>query len=197
MEIWLKQGKKAFRLPILPAEFGKTETQDNKTENVNASGEVNLLGLKKLGDFTISAHFPKEKMYYDQYSNYPSPEDCVNKIRAMKEKGVIRLVQVDPALVNTEATIEAFEWKEQDGTGDIYYTLTIKEYNRPSTKRSTKSPASTNSAKTVTVKKGDTWASLAKKYTGSSKNAKKIQKANKMTNKKKPPVGKKITIPKI
>lgn len=58
MEIWLKQGKKAFRLPILPAEFGETETQDNKTETVNASGEVNLLGLKKLGDFTISAHFP-------------------------------------------------------------------------------------------------------------------------------------------
>ena len=49
--------------------------------------------------------------------------------------------------------------------------------------------------RTVTVKKGDTWAKLAKKYTGSSKNAKKIKKANKMTNKKKPPVGKRIVIP--
>ena len=53
----------------------------------------------------------------------------------------------------------------------------------------------TATKKTVTVKKGDTWAKLAKKYTGSSKNAKKIQKANKMTNKKKPPVGKRIVIP--
>ena len=48
---------------------------------------------------------------------------------------------------------------------------------------------------TYTWKKGDTWAKLAKKYTGSSKNAKKIKKANKMTNKKKPPTGKRIVIP--
>ncbi len=193
MEIWLKQGKKSLRLPILPSEFGMTEAQDNKTETVNAAGEVNLLGLKKLGSIPISSHFPKNPMYYDQYSGYPTPEECVETVRKMKEKGVIRIVQVDPDLINTEATIETFEWKEQDGTGDIYYTMEVKEYNRTSTTRSTK----TATEKTVTVKKGDTWAKLAKKYTGSSKNAKKIQKYNKMTNKKKPPVGKKVKIPKI
>ena len=106
----------------------------------------------------------------------------------MKKNGVIRFI-VTP-LINYEATIEQFEWKYIDGTEDIHYTMEIKRYRRPVKKRSTKKAKKV----TVTVKKGDTWAKLAKKYTGSSKNAKKIAKQNKMANRKKPPVGKKVTI---
>lgn len=192
MEIWLKQDINEFRLPILPAEMAEQGQQDNQTETVNALGEVNLLGLAKLETVTLSAHFPKNAMYYDQHKDYPTPEECVKLIKGMKEGGVIRFIITEPGLIDYEATIESFEWKQQDGTGDIYYTIEIKRYRRPSNKRSTKKATK----KTVTVEKGDTWKGLAKKYTGSSKNAKKIQKANKMTNKKKPPVGKKIKIPK-
>lgn len=188
MEIWLKQGKKELQLPILPGEVGQSSEQDNKTEIVNALGEVNLLGLPKLEIVQLDAHFPKEAMYYDQYSGYPAPENCVKMIEEMKQNGVIRFI-VTP-LINYEATIEQFEWKYKDGTEDIYYTVQIKRYRRPVKKRSTKKAKKV----TVTVKKGDTWAKLAKKYTGSSKNAKKIAKQNKMANKKKPPVGKKVTI---
>ena len=48
MEIWLKQGEKELRLPILPADLQNEGAQDNKTEMVNKTGEVNLLGLDKL-----------------------------------------------------------------------------------------------------------------------------------------------------
>lgn len=188
MEIWLKQGKKQLRLPILPQEVGQSGEQDNKTETVNALGEVNLLGLPKLETVPLEGYFPKQPRYYDQYSGYPSPEECVKKVEDMKRGGVIRFI-VTP-LINYEATIEAFEWKYADGTSDIYYTIQIKRYRRPKKKRDTKKPKKV----TVTVKKGDTWAKLAKKYTGSSKNAKKIAKQNKMANRKKPPVGKKVTI---
>lgn len=188
MEIWLKQGKRKLRLPILPQEVSESGEQDNKTETVNALGEVNLLGLPKLETVPIESHFPKRAMYYDQYKGYPAPKKCVKKIRNMKEGGVVRFI-VTP-LINYEATIEKFEWKEQDGTGDIYYSLEIKRYRRPVKKRSTKKVKKV----TVVVKKGDTWAKLAKKYTGSSKNAKKIKKQNKMANMKKPPVGKKVVI---
>ena len=76
MEIWLKQGKKQLRLPILPQEVGESGEQDNKTEIVNALGEVNLLGLPKLETVSLEAHFPEKPMYYDQYSGYPSPKKC-------------------------------------------------------------------------------------------------------------------------
>ncbi|MCI8483505.1 MAG: LysM peptidoglycan-binding domain-containing protein [Lachnospiraceae bacterium] len=188
MEIWLKQGKNALRLPILPQEVGQSSEQDNKTEVVNALGEVNLLGLPKLETVQLESHFPQKPMYYDQYRGYKSPQKCVQLVEKMKQNGVIRFI-ITP-LINYEATIESFEWKFTDGTGDIYYTIQLKKYRRPVKKRNKKKPKKI----TVTVKKGDTWAKLAKKYTGSSKNAKKIAKQNKMSNKKKPPVGKKVTI---
>lgn len=193
MEIWLKQDKLKLRLPILPAELENQGAQDNKTENVNKVGEVNLLGLDKLDTLPISAHFPADPMYYDQYSDYPTPIECVRMVEEMKKGGVITLL-ITP-YINRKATIESFNWKLKDGTGDIYYTIETKQYRThtttsPTSKRPTKKAKKT----TVTVKKGDTWPKLAKKYTGSSKNAKKIQKQNKMLNKKVPPVGKKVVI---
>ena len=193
MEIWLKQGKKELRLPILPADLQNEGAQDNKTETVNKTGEVNLLGLDKLDTIPLSAHFPDQPMYYDQYAGYPSPKECVDLVEEMKQGGVITLL-ITP-YINRQATIEKFSWGLKDGTGDIYYTIETKRYRKPTTSKGSGSSTKKATKKTVTVKKGDTWAKLAKKYTGSSKNAKKIQKANKMTNKKKPPVGKRIVIP--
>ena len=195
MEIWLKQGKKALRLPILPAELQNEGEQDNKTETVNKTGEVNLLGLDKLDTIPLSAHFPDQPMYYDQYAGYPSPKECVDLVEEMKRGGVITLL-ITP-YINRQATIEKFDWgfREDDKTGTIYYTIETKRYKKPTTSKGSGRSTKKATKKTVTVKKGDTWAKLAKKYTGSSKNAKKIQKANKMTNKKKPPVGKRIVIP--
>ena len=132
-------------------------------------------------------------MYYDQYAGYPSPKECVDLVEEMKQGGVITLL-ITP-YINRQATIEKFSWGLKDGTGDIYYTIETKRYRKPTTSKGSGRSTKKATKKTVTVKKGDTWAKLAKKYTGSSKNAKKIQKANKMTNKKKPPVGKRIVIP--
>lgn len=193
MEIWLKQGKEELRLPILPANLQNEGEQDNKTETVNKTGEVNLLGLDKLDTIPLSAHFPQYPMYYDQCTGYPKPKKCVEIIEKMKKGGVIRLI-ITP-YINRQATIERFSWSLQDGTGDIYYTIETKKYRKPTTSKSSGRTTKKTKKRTVTVKKGDTWAKLAKKYTGSSKNAKKIKKANKMTNKKKPPVGKRIVIP--
>lgn len=188
MEIWLKQEEMELRLPILPQEVGQSSEQDNKTEMVNGLGEVNLLGLQKLETVSLEAHFPKRHMYYDQYGDYPKPKKCVKMIEKMKKKGVIRFI-VTP-IINYEATIEQFEWKYIDGTGDIYYTLQIKRYRRPVRKRSTKKVRK----RAVVAKKGDTWARLSKKYTGDSKKAKLIAEANKMGNRKRPAEGRRIII---
>lgn len=188
MEIWLKQGKKKLRLPVLPQEVGAAGEQDNKTEIVNALGEVNLLGKPKLQTVTLEAHFPRREMYYDQYSGYPTPKKCVKLIEKMKKKGVVRLI-ITP-VINYEATIEQFEWKYKDGTKDIYYTMQLKQYRRPVKKRNTQRAKK----RRVIVQKDDTWAKLAKKHTGSSKKAKEIAKINNMKNRKKPPVGKSILI---
>ena len=192
MEIWLKQNKIALRLPILPSGFQNDGEQSNQTETVNKTGEVNLLGLPKLDTISLSSHFPAKKMYYDQYSGYPKPKKCVELVEKMKKGGVIKLI-ITP-YINRQATIEKFTWGLQDGTGDIYFTMETKEYKKPKISGINTRPAKEVKKRMVMAKKGDTWAKLAKKYTGNSKNARKIQKANRMTNLKNPPLGKKVLI---
>ena len=127
--------------------------------------------------------------------SYIDSKFIVQILEKIKENGVATLL-ITP-YINRQITIESFTWgfKDDDKTGDIYYTIETKRYRKPTTSKGKGRPTKKTKTKTVTVKKGDTWAKLAKKYTGSSKNAKKIQKKNKMTNKKKPPVGKRIVIP--
>lgn len=108
------------------------------------------------------------------------------------------------------ATIESFSYSHQDATGDVYYTIELKEYKKPklstnknstvsktgtnvekaSTKRTTKSVKST----TYIVKSGDTLMGIAKKITGSANNYKAIANQNKIQNPNKIYVGQKLVI---
>ena len=116
-------------------------------------------------------------------------------------------------------TIEAFEWGENDGTGDIFYTISFKEYRNVVASKSNVSQESSGSGESAsqvaganggaartepkvssrryTVKKGDTLTSIAKRLTGSS-NWRPIYNANRAViggNPNRIKVGQKLTIP--
>ena len=111
-------------------------------------------------------------------------------------------------------TIESFEWGENDGTGDITYTLSMKEYRHinipvsvlvketsetPNAEASTatREQPSQASTQSYTVKSGDSLSTIAKKLTGSS-DWKKIYEQNKSvigSNPNKLKVGQVLTIP--
>ena len=89
-----------------------------------------------------------------------------------------------------EATIESFSYGEHDATGDIYYTLYLKEYKKIKTKkatvtiatvkpstRATKAPEA-NSGRTYTVKSGDCLWKIAKQFYGNGAQYTKIYDAN-------------------
>ena len=44
----------------------------------------------------------------------------------MKRAGSVKLIIT--GILSMKVTIESFEWGENDGTGDISYTLSMKEY---------------------------------------------------------------------
>lgn len=193
MEIWLKQGTVNFRLAVLPSEYELTSESNNTQVNINALGEINLLGKQKLKSISLSSFFPKQKYNFCQYTFFPEPIESVRIIEEMKNKGVLRLIMTGTP-INMDCTIESFAWGENDGTKDINFVIELKEY-RKIKMQAVQSNAATNNivpavtqriAKpventTYTVVKGDCLIGIAKKLTGTTANWKAIYLQNKDT----------------
>lgn len=192
MQIWLKQGKEKLRLPVLPPDFEASLSQQNTTVNVNSLGEVNILGKRKLKTLPLSSFFPNHQYNFAQYTDYPGPYECVRLIVSWMDNPI--QVTITGTDINMQATIETFTYKEQDGTGDVYFTIELKEYRKPSlsaTKKSTVNKTSTmiqiantkRASKTVktsnyVVMQNDSLWDIAKRITGDGGNCYAIANQN-------------------
>lgn len=191
-QIYIKQGGTKIVLPVLPPGWSATSEQNNTSVDVNAVGETTLMGKRKLRTIPISSFFPKDQ---ERYGAKYSPVEYVEKIEKMKRRGPVKLHLMD--IFTIDATIESFDTSEDenDPTGDIHYTLNLKEYEYISTKvksRKKKNTKSKRKAKTskhgrytksktvrsYTIKRDDCLSSIAKKVYGDASQWRKIYNAN-------------------
>lgn len=202
MEMYLKNDKHIFRFPILPSTINVQDYAIINDSNITGLGDVAIFGGKGLRTIEISSFFPNPKRKYKfvNYSNYPKQWTCVSKIRSYMNNGEVMRFIVTGTEINFQARITDFTFSQQDGTGDVYYTINLKEYreikissttpakkktdnkNRTSSKdkNNNKNKTSTKSKQTIhAVKKGDTLYDIAKKYYGKGSSYKKIIEKNK------------------
>ncbi|KUO58968.1 MAG: hypothetical protein APF84_05805 [Gracilibacter sp. BRH_c7a] len=176
MEFWLKSynNTQQLQLPVPPSSFVLTQGNLNTTVNIQDAGEINLIGKGKLAAVSLSSFFPQEKYYFCQYSGFPSPYDCVRRIENWRKSGnPIRLI-ITTTEINLPVSIENFEYGEkEEGTGDVYFTLNLKEYrliNTETSISSIKDAVQTSRSNerelppTYTVKAGDTLWAIAKRF---------------------------------
>lgn len=201
MEIWLKQEKEEIRFPVNPPNFEITSPQNNQTVAINAIGEINMLGKRGLITLSLSSFFPHPKNKYNdsivEYSNYQKPYEYIKILKNWKEKGICKLILT--GVINMYCTIENLTYSEEDGTGDVYYTIELKEHPMIKTKKKeektrinekqteikpteTARKAKEIKTQTYVVKKGDTLMQIAKKITGDAKNYIVIAKQNNIKN---------------
>lgn len=208
MEIWLVQGSSELCLPVLPPEYTISSGQINTTVNINALGEINLLGKKGLRAVSFSSFFPQRRESYCEYSGIDDPEEYIAMLEDMKQNGPLELLMT--GIVDMNVSIEDFEYGESDGTGDISYTINLKEHPTISIPVSVivaETPVPEDSGArdttgkdktaTYTVVKGDTLSGIARKLTGSA-NWQPLYNANKGTiggNPNKIQIGMVLTIP--
>ncbi len=189
MQIWLKN----LMLPVVPGEYKISTSQGDQTVTTVGLGEILLKGKRGLKGIAFSSFFPAR--YDPSYCAVRSPESpmqYVKQIEKMKDSGTVKLV-ITGTSVNMVTRIQSFDWSEQDGTGDVYFDISLKEYRSVSAgatsvvtldsipaesttgttvstdaTRSETKPADANSGKTYVVKKGDTLSGIARKLTGSA-----------------------------
>ncbi|MGB9813535.1 MAG: LysM peptidoglycan-binding domain-containing protein [Thermovenabulum sp.] len=207
MEFWLtfNNGTEKLRLPVPPESFELSVGNNNTTVNIHNIGEINLIGKGKLATITISSFFPAQEYDFCDYTGFPKPYECVAMIEKWRNSGrPIRFI-ITETLINLACAIENFNYGEKDGSGDVYFTLELKEYrfvnvqqaaleqkgySMPATKRETTKTI----PNTYIVKKGDTLWIIAKKLTGKGENYKIIAQKNNIRDPNKIYPGMKLVI---
>ena len=196
MEMYLKKDDKdIFRFPVLPSAINVQDYAITNDSNITGLGDVTVFGGKGLRTIEISSFFPNPKKKYPfvSYTDYPKQYDCVNKIKKWMDKGEVLRFIVNGTEINFQVRITDFEYSEQDGTRDVYFTINLKEYRKikissttpkkkktdNKTRTDTKKTSSKTKQTTYKVKSGDTLYDIAKKYYGKGSDYKKIIEKNK------------------
>lgn len=213
MEIWIKKDtKNVIRLPINPPEFEVTREANNTEVTRYGKGPAVLMGKAGLKKISFSSFFPKQVYAFNQYQqsyqlkdgtkvNLNAPMEYVRLLNSWMDEPVTLIIT--GTHVNCAVIIESFAYNNPDAVEDVAYTISFKEYAKPTytkpkgkTKangtgkankkegsKGNKTDRSTKKAKTTkyAVKKGDTLQKISKKITGTSSNWKKIYTQNKKT----------------
>lgn len=217
VEFWLISGKTKLRLPVNPESFAYSSPFRYEETEIESLGEVTNIGYRGLKDFTISTFWPRDyNPAYCNYSGFLSPTSFVEQINKWRNaRAPIRYVVTGIKGANHLVTIRDFdvEAEKAGSPGDVYFTLSLKEYRQPSVKivdtskpkKGSKNPRpeapKSPQVKKYTVKSGDSlWKIAARKDVyGDGNKWRKIYDANKKTIGKNPNKiypGQKLVIPK-
>lgn len=180
MDIYIKwsNDSEEIHLPVNPESFSKDGSQNNTSLYVHDLGEINLKGKRGLYQITVSSFFPAQEYDFCRCTPEDPYDYYVKKLGALYEKNTTIHLTITDTSINFYGTIESFSYGESDRSGDVYYTLVIKEFRDvASTSRITKDTQS----KSVKWKKGDTWQKITKRALGKSDKWKMVKNNNKKT----------------
>lgn len=190
-----------LRLPVPPPDFTIQAGNQTQTVTVTEAGELALWGPEKLAGISIASFFPHSySPLYCSYQGFPKPWDCIAKLDAWRNSGnPVRIIITDKGKdvdINMEVLIETLDSTMQDASGDVYFTLAMRQYRRINIPQvagnqtvaepvRTAPPsvpaapvAASASQRRYTVKSGDTLWGIAKRYYGSGSRYPAIAAAN-------------------
>lgn len=199
IEIWLNQADDKFRFSVIPPTIGISSGISTSSSSIIKTGELVAFAGRKLSTFDIDCFFPNQDYNFCEYYGFPKPYECVDKLKKWMDEGWILRLIVTETNINMECIITDLDYEEKDATGDVYYSLSLKEYRRfkisladipgnnentsqkpnESSNQNTNSTGQQQQQRTHVVKKGDTLWGLAKKYYGSGSKYPVIFNANK------------------
>lgn len=117
----------ALVLPVIPGRYEVGQSYNNGSVNVNALGEINMLGKRNLMTISFSSFFPAQQYEFSAIGYY-SPYEGIRKLQSFAQKGQPCKLLISGTDINTAVTIDSLNYREKDGTGDVYFDLSMREY---------------------------------------------------------------------
>ncbi len=128
-QIIIQGATDTLTIPVTPSKYSITSGQQNKVVNITQVGEALVFGMPKLRTLSFSCFFPS--LIHDYpfvVGDQKEPAEIVELLTKWKEvRQPVRVIITDTP-VNLMFGIMQFDYWEQDGTRDIYYTLSLTEY---------------------------------------------------------------------
>lgn len=191
-------------MPVTPSEFrveiGRAVTQLDMAQ----TGQVNLPGLEALFNEQQTFLLPSSARNYTSAGYGGDPYGIVDTLTRWSQSGdVLRMIVTDTP-VNLPVLLAPVRYGEQDGTGDVYVTLTMRQYRELAAETTEQAatgnagraqPQETKTVDTYTVVRGDTMWGIARRYYGDGTLAWKLASYNGIPNANLIYPGQKVTIP--
>ena len=190
-----------YVLPVPPSSWEIEGSNNVGSTNVINFGEMNNGSQPNLRTTSISSFFPIKNLGFISSSKFKDRYEYVEAFDKAREKGTIVEYQITDANVYMNCIITSFKYGEDDYTGDIKYTLDLKEdksielVNKDG-KVDAKGYVPENSVYGYywEVKEGDTLLKIAKSAYGDSSKYTDIMAKNNIKNANKIKVGMVLTL---
>jgi len=200
--IWHNNGEQQFSFTVNPERLRVSRPNCNRVETLAMGGTVNLWGGRGLREVAFTTFLPGERSpFYDGTDGAAA----LALLKRWQDSGdPVRLI-VSGSDINDAFLIEDVTETLREGDGDITLTLTLREYKFASelasqtggTARSAPKTARADervTAKTWTVKRGDTLWAIASSLYGDGTRWREIARKNGVTDPRKLQIGTVLTL---
>ncbi len=124
--ITLSCENESLDFPVAPESFGVQVKNNNSVVNITNFGDYNMHGKTGLKTISISSFFPNQE--YNFSNGDDNPYENIEKIENWRTSNKVLNIIVDNSTIDFDCLIDSFEYKEQDGSGDVYFTINLTEY---------------------------------------------------------------------
>lgn len=125
--IYNNDQKDSIKLPVIPESVGISSPQSIETFNTIGQGDIKLIGELGNRQIKLDAFFAVKDYPFLKDSSLTGME-YVNKLQAWRAERKPLYVYVTDLEFATRCVIENIEYQVKDGSGDIYYSISISEY---------------------------------------------------------------------
>lgn len=182
-------------LPVTPEKFIINRGMHVETVNLHTIGDYHIVGGRTLFTCKISGILPKQQYPFVLAGSSLNPYEYIYFFELTSDKKQVCRFAISDTPTIADVYIEDFQYGEQDGTNDVYYTITLRRHMPVQAVQSTGSdttnaqttntrttPLNITTPKEYTIQRGDTLWSLCKKFYGDPTLYPKLAKANNIPN---------------